>query len=199
METCVYQVLKDVLYNCTKPVSKGLRNIGYIYNYDDIDWDKVTYDETTPNIITALPMKEGKKGYKIAIPGKTPFTGTTTSMTEGTYRNNFTKSVAVVILDAGPDVSHSIIDPMANGKFLVVLENQYQGTDKKNTFQVFGVEQGLSASAIESDKYADDAQGGTSVTLQETDAPTFAYYLFETDIAATREMLESTLTVSPGE
>ena len=52
METCVYQVLKDVLYNCTKPVSKGLRNIGYIYNYDDIDWDKVTYDETTPNIIT---------------------------------------------------------------------------------------------------------------------------------------------------
>ena len=57
----------------------------------------------------------------------------------------------------------------------------------------------MSASAIESDKYADDAQGGTSVTLQETDAPTFAYYLFETDIAATREMLESTLTVSPGE
>ena len=88
---------------------------------------------------------------------------------------------------------------MANGKFLVVLENQYQGTDKKNTFQVFGVEQGLSASAIESDKYSDDTQGGTSVTLQETDAPTFAYYLFETDIAATREMLESTLTVSPGE
>ena len=57
----------------------------------------------------------------------------------------------------------------------------------------------MSASAIESDKYSDDTQGGTSVTLQETDAPTFAYYLFETDIAATREMLESTLTVSPGE
>ena len=69
MDKCDFSILKDIMYNCAKPVSKGLRNTGYIYNYDDIDWDTVTYDETTPNIITALPMKEGKIGYKIAIPG----------------------------------------------------------------------------------------------------------------------------------
>lgn len=194
--SCDFLIQSDIKYNCTDPVVKGLRNKGYLYNYDDIDWDKVTKDTTNSCILTNLPLVSGAKGYEIQIPGKTPFTGTTTSMTAGTYRNVFSKTVAVVILDASPEISAKVIDPLANGKFVVVLENQYQGTNKDNTFQIFGVEQGLSASAIESDKYSDDTQGGTSVTLIEENAPTFAHYLFTESVSATREMLEASLSTT---
>lgn len=195
METrCNFSIDKDILYNCDTPVTTGVGNIGYIYNYYDVDRDTIEKEEQNPQILTSFPLVKGKKGYKIFIPGKTPFTGTTTSLAEGTYRNGFTKTVNIVILDAGPDVVNDIINPLANGLFIVVLENKFQGTDKKNTFQVFGLELGLAASAIESDKYSEDTQGGTSVTLTETNAPTFAHFIFNESVTATRQMLEATLT-----
>lgn len=190
-ESCDYRLVADLAADCKARVVKGLRNNGFIVNYDDIDFGATTYDKTNPNIVTSLVLKTGKKAYNIYIPGKTPFTGTKKSMNAGTYRNTFTKEVGIVILDNGPEVAHNVIDQLANGMFVVILENKFAGADQKNTYEIYGLEQGLSASALEDDKYSDDTEGGWTATLQEEFAPTSGIFLFNESLVATRAALES--------
>ena len=112
------------------------------------------------------------------------------------YRNRFNKDVSVVILDNGPDVSHNIIDQLANGTFVVVLENKFAGADGKNTYEIYGLESGLTATALDDDKYSDDTEGGWLATLQEENAPTSGIFLFGESLSATRTALASLVSGS---
>lgn len=188
---CDYKLAADMVADCENASVGGMKNYGYIINYDDIDFDACARDESNRFILTSLVTKTGKKGYRMYVPGKTPFTGTNTAIADGTYRKKFTKTVSVVILDNGPDVVRDIIDPLANGKFVVVLENKFAGKDGKNTFQVYGFEQGLSATALADDKYSEETDGGWSSTLEESGAPSPALYLFNESVATTRTALQS--------
>lgn len=197
-QSCDYKLAADMMANCENPSIKGLRNYGYIINFDDIDFESCVRDETNPNVLTSLVLQSGKKAYRMFVPGKTPFTGTKTALAEGTYRKKFTKSVNLVILDNGPDVVKDIINPLANGLFVIILENKFRGKDGKNTFQVYGFEQGLVATAIADDKYSDDTDGGWSATLEEAEAPSAGIYLFNQSVASTRTALASLVAGSTG-
>lgn len=190
-DSCDYRLAANISAACAEKSVKGLESNAWVINRDDIDFDNCQRDASNPNILTTLVLKSGKRAYTAYNPGKNPFTGTTTSMTEGTYTNKFTKTAAIIILDSGPGVAHDIIDPLANGSYVVIFENKYKGVDKKNTFEVYGFELGLNANAIEKDMYSEDTDGGWSVTLQEVGAPTSAIYLFNETIAATRAALAS--------
>lgn len=195
-ESCDYQLAADLAASCTiKPV-KGIKSHGFIMNYNDIDFEATARDATNPNIVKSLILKTGKKAYKMYVPGKSPYTGTKKSLSAGTYRNRFNKDVSIVILDNGPEVAHNIIDQLANGTFVVVLENKFPGSDNKNTFEIYGLEAGLTATAMDDDKYSDDTEGGWLATLQEENAPTSGIYLYSESIAATRTALESLVSGS---
>lgn len=188
--TCDNLLSANIGYDCADPVVKGLRAMGYLCNYDDVDKDAV---EITDNVISSFALKSGKKAYRIAVPNTTPFNGTKTSMVAGTYRNTFDKTVQFVILDNGKDVTGKIIDKLANGKFVAILENEYsKGGD--NAFEVYGYEQGLKASALENDKYSADTEGGWMVTMTETQAPRSGIYFLSDDIEQTRSALEAMVT-----
>lgn len=195
-QSCDYKLAADMMSNCDNPSTKGLRNYGFIINYDDIDFDSCVRDESNSNILTSLVLKTGKKAYNMYVPGKTPFSGTNKALAEGTYRKKFTKGVGLVILDNGPSVVKDIINPLANGLFVVILENKFGGKDGKNTFEVYGFEQGLSATALADDKYSEDTDGGWSATLEEADAPSAGIYLFNQSVSATRTALASMVTGS---
>lgn len=190
-QNCDFKLASDLGANCENPSVAGLRNVAFIMNFDDIDFDATTFDETNPNIVKILVLKTGKRAYQAYVPGATPFTGTNKAMVKGAYRNKFTKTVNLVILDNGPEVSHNVIDQLANGLFVVVLENKFAGKDRKNTFEIYGLEQGLSASAMSDDKYSEETDGGWSATLEETNAPKSGVFLFGESIAATRTALAS--------
>ena len=185
-----------MMANCENPSTKGFRNYGYLINYDDIDFESCVRDESNPNILTTLVLQTGKKAYRMYVPGKTPYTGTNNALAEGTYRKNFTKGVSLVILDNGPDVVRDIINPLANGLFVAILENKYGGKDGKNTFEIYGFEQGLSATALADDKYSEDTEGGWSATLEESGAPSAGIFLFNQSVAATRTALVSLVSGS---
>ena len=59
-----------------------------------------------------------------------------------------------------------------------------------------GLEAGLTATAMDDDKYSDDTEGGWLATLQEENAPTSGIYLYSESIAATRTALESLVSGS---
>lgn len=170
-------------------------------NRADVDFAATVFNSTKKNVIETLAMKTGKKAYKVVVPGKAPFTGTKTSLVAGTYRSSFTNTVAIVILANDPDVCADVIDGLANGTYVVVLENKYKGLQKEDSpgdaaFQVYGYYQGLTATAIDNDKYSEETDGGWAVTLEEQKTPKSALFLYKTSYEATKSAV-ATLTAEP--
>ena len=199
VQACDFLLQADIVAPCDGLSSAGLKNTGYIVNYDDVDWDTLTKDSQNPNIVTSFVLKSGKNAYKVYVPGKTPYTGTNKALATGTYRNKFTKQVKLVVLSNGAGVCHDIIDQLANGRFVVILENDFQGATKDNTFEFYGLELGCAATEMSDDKYSEDTDGGWAVTLEETNAPTSGIFYLksvsqgESAIEATRAALEALL------
>lgn len=203
MGVCDDILKKDISPSCDAPVVQGLEQEGVIMNRADVDFAATVFNATRKNVIETLAMKEKKKAYKVVVPGKTPFTGTTTALATGTYRNSFTNTITLVILANDPDVCADIVDGLANGSYVVVLENKYKGLQKEENpgdaaFQVFGYYQGLTATTIENNKYSEDTEGGWTVTLEEQKAPKSALFLYKTSYEATKTAI-NTLTAEPAE
>lgn len=203
MGVCDEMLKKDIAPSCDDPVVPGYEQEGVIMNRDEVDFALTTFNATQKNVIETLAMKSGKKGYKVVVPGKTPYTGSKTSLATGTYRNTFTNALQIVVLDHGPEVCSDIIDGLANGSYVVILENKYKALQKESNpgnaaFQVYGYYQGLTATTLENDKYSEDTEGGWLVNLEEKKCPKSALFYFKTDYDTTKQALE-TLVTTPGE
>jgi hypothetical protein len=193
---CEELISSDIKPSCDNPIVNGVEPIGVIINRSDIDFPNVVYNATRKTVIESLPLKVGKKGYAISIPSNTPFAGTDTNLTEGTNSNKFTSNVGFVILNNDPDVTEKIIAGLANGTYVVVIQNKYNNKDKATTpsdsvHEVYGMDKGLRASALGNDKYSADTDGGWSVVLTEKEHPTPAYWLYDTDYATTATAFEA--------
>lgn len=195
MGECDYKLAKSIAFDCANMSEKGIEKVGYIVNYSDVLKASCNREG---NLLSAIALANGAKGYKVIVPEGTPFNGTLIEAVVGTYKTKWNKTVAFVVLDSGPDVSHDIIDKLANGKFVIILENVFAGADSKNKFEVYGFEQGLKMTAGTRDLYSDDTDGGWSVTLQEQNAPSSGLFLFDTDEAKTRQLLAALETAATG-
>ena len=203
MGVCDEILKKDIVPSCDDPVVPGYEQEGVIMNREEVDFALTIFNATQKNIIETLAMKSGKQAYKVVVPGKTPYTGSKTSLATGTYRNTFTNLLQIVVLDHGPEVCSDIIDGLANGSYVVVLENKYKAMQKEENpgnaaFQVYGYYQGLTATTLENDKYSEDTEGGWLVNLEETKCPKSALFYFKTDYETTKTALE-TLVTTPAE
>jgi hypothetical protein len=197
---CEFLIKSDIAINCDDPVVAGIEANGVIINRADIDFANVVRDITKKNVINTLPIKVGKKGYKIYVPGPTPFNNTATTMEKGTNRNKFTNDVGFVILDNDPDVCENVIDALANGEFVIVYENKFKNLNKASTpgdsaFQIVGYYQGLKAETLENNKYSADTEGGWNVLLKELNSPKSGLFLFDTDYATTKVKFDSLLNI----
>lgn len=193
---CDYAIKRDIVASCDDPLVPGVEQEGVIMNRKDIDFATVAFNATRKNVIETLALKEGKKAYKVIVPGRTPFTGTNTALAVGTYQNTFTNTVNMVILANDPDVCADIIDGLANGEYVVILENKAKNLQKEenpgdSAFQIYGYYQGLKAAEISNDKYAEDANGGWAVSLQETKVPKSALFLYKTDYETTKTAIDT--------
>lgn len=196
MAVCDYMIKQGISPSCDDPIVQGVEQRGIIINRDDIDFSATTFNSTRKNVIETIALKSTKKAYEVVVLGSAPFTGTNTALAAGTYRNTFTNTVSLVILDNGPDVCENVIDGLANGEFVVILENKFKGLQKEENpgdpaFQVYGWYQGLRASEMTNEKYSEDTDGGWAVSLQETRAPKSGVFLFKTDYETTAAAVES--------
>lgn len=196
MAVCDNFIKQGISPSCDDPLVQGVEQRGVIINRDDIDFSAAVFNATRKNVIETIALKSGKKAYEVVVMGSTPFTGTNTALATGTYRNTFTNTVSIVILDNGPDVCENVIDGLANGEFVVILENKFKGLQKEENpgdpaFQVYGWYQGLRASEMTNDKYSEDTDGGWAVSLQETRAPKSGVFIFKTDYETTAAAVES--------
>lgn len=193
---CDNAIKRDIELNCDDPIVPGLEKEGVIMNRSDIDFSTVAFNTTRKNVIETLAMKSGKKAYKVVVPGGTPYTGTNTALATGTYWNTFTNTVNMVILANDPDVCADIIDGLANGEYVAILENKAKNLQKEenpgdSAFQIYGYYQGLKAAEISNDKYSEETEGGWSVSLQETKVPKSALFYYKTDYDTTKTAIDT--------
>lgn len=162
------------------PVFKGVESIAYVFNKKEI----ASFTGPTsadPNVVTAITMgtdelNNNYVGYRIEQYGRTPFTGTTVEMVEGTFANKFTNTFQFMIPDNSPEAA-ALVDGIANGSLVAVIKNSYTGGDDRGQFQILGMQKGLKVSAVACDKYSDDSEGGWIVTLTEEGASKSAIFL----------------------
>lgn len=183
---CDTLLAADIAQDCSNPIIKGIERRGVIINRADVD--TITQ---SGNIVSAITLKSGKTGFNIVQPAASPFNGTQIAMEEGTYVNTFTNTVSFVILDNSPAVG-TIINALANGDYIVILENKHKGGTAGNaTYQIFGLQQGLTGSEITCEKYSDDTMGGWQVTLTETGATEAAVFFYVTSLSTTKTAFEA--------
>lgn len=193
---CDSLLQKDIAADCNAPIVRGMEPDGVICNRCDVDFAQTVFDSSCKNILQKMLLKTGKKGYAVVQMGASPYTGAKTSMEAGTYHNTFTNEVPIAILDNGPEVAEKIIDGLANGTYVLILKNKHKGADGKAEYQVYGYYQGLTASAIDNEKYSEDLDGGWLVTLQEKSVPKSALFYFNTDSTTTATQFEALKTES---
>lgn len=177
MALCEKLIKSCVAASCDNPVFAGVQSKAYIFNKSDIA--SVTYDQSNGNIITGFEMvNSAATGYAVSQLGKTPFTGTQTELVEGNFGNSFTNTVSFLVPDNSATASKDILDMLANGKFVVVMANEYTGSDDKSRWQVFGIKKGLTCTSMTCEKYSEDTNGGWAVTLTEEGAPQSGTFLY---------------------
>jgi hypothetical protein len=190
---CVDLIQQGYQKDCAREPKKGLGREAILINYEDVDWAKVVVGADA-NIITTLPLKSGKVGYSIQQ-FKDPFNGTAKAFHEGTYINSWDKTFVFATITRDQQQSLKLNDPLANGKYVVIVRNEDGGSDGKATFEIYGYHNGLKLTAADHNPYG-DTYGGDLFTSQEQEAGRSAMYLFNTDVATTEAAVQSYLGTS---
>lgn len=195
MPNCDNKIATNITYDACSPATKGLKAIGYLCNFDDVDHAAMK-SKLTGNQYSDFVLNEGAKLYKIFQSGKTPFSGATNEAQVGTYRTTWNKTLPFVLLNNGADVADNIVDKIANGRFVFIVENSYPGSNGDNAFEIIGLETGAMLSEGNNEKYNEDYGGGWSLTMLEENAPSSALYVLSETVAATRTKLEALCAAS---
>lgn len=183
------------------PNGRGYESDAVIINYEDIDWSRTMLDGDNSNLLKALVLKTGKRGYPVKQRGANPFTGSQTEMAESDFVHGFNHTVSMVEVDYSPEAV-GVINALANGKFVMVLHSaaakvksdvgqEVQTEDPSGEYPVFGLYQGLRASEITRDAYSDDSAGGWVINLVENNSPVSGLFLWAGTANATASMYES--------
>lgn len=186
MSVCTYLVSKAIQANCSNPIFGGLEQIGYLINRGDIS----SFTKTS-GVVSAIALKTGAQAYTVQQTGQQAFNGTSTEMQQGDVINTFNKVGSFIILDNAPDVSEKTVNPLANGEFVLILENKYKDSGNKSAFEIIGLDRGCRATSITQNKY--ENMGGWVVELTETETPNASTFFWDTDYATSKAALEALL------
>lgn len=183
--------------DCNAMPTTGMNSKAFIFNKAQID--HIEYDATNPNLATDIVMKTNSSdvayvGYQIDQLGRVPYTGTQTAFNSNDVMNNFTETFQFVYYDNSPTAALTL-DNIANGRFVVVAENEFEGTDGKGRYQIYGAGKALVASDINRDPYSDENLGAWIVQLQaENTSKSAVFFEHETSgTVDTATYLEQTL------
>lgn len=171
----------------------GFESLGYIVSRSDIDFASIKkgYKTDYPStVITQMALKDGKKG-KYIKQLKNPFQDTTVALAVGDYRSTFTNNVSFKIFGNSPEVS-KIVNGLASDEFVIILAQKEKGVNGESTYRVFGLDNGLTATATDNNAYDESLGNGWNITMEETGASSSAYYLFISTGVDTPPTIEAT-------
>lgn len=183
MSICDIKINNDITSPCSNPLYTGKKQKGWLINRDDV----ASYT-LTGNYVTGITLVTGAQAYFIECNEKRPYQGTITTMEDGDIQNTFAHTVLCHMANDGADFRTNVIEKLAGGRFVVILENLWGGENNDSFFPVYGLQRGLDCVA-ETTENVDN--GGWDFTLAETGLPMAGLYYWHTDEETSRNDLDA--------
>jgi hypothetical protein len=132
----------DFALSCDDKAKGGLESDVILINRDDIDYSAVTYDASNKTIVTNLQLTSGSTGYLLQGVKQVNTTAWELVKQEfsfDTFKHTF-NGVVLTPNSANKEQSEKLA---SGGKYVVVVNRKYKGTDNADAFEIFGLESGL--------------------------------------------------------
>jgi len=197
--TCTFAKLSGSIAKNCQNIVPGIKERIYLINYDEVDFDSCTFNSTNELIVESIVLKSTSPSYSaFYLDGQQMSNGKEAVYSPSKYMVGHTHAITAFIFDNDP-IAKKRFTELANGKFLAIVENNYNNTEKSGTpsdslWEVYGWDSGLYMT--EGGNNNADAQGGwylklaTAADAKESNVP---YTVFVTDASSTRVMIEGLL------
>lgn len=173
--------------NCDKPISSGTNGDLLLMTKADFDLavanGTITFDATTPNLITALVLSTGKQGFL--------FEGTDDQVKpkiEVVIKNGLTLYKQEIVFNSNmlDAESEKVLDSFQDTKVVAIYKNSFHGIAGETKYKVLGVDSGLILTARALEPLGEFA--GWVITLSSKENALEAhgqYSFYHTDEATT--------------
>ena len=179
----------NISKSCTNPVQAGTKDRGIILNFDDVIG--ITYD-TDGETVKDLILSSGAVGY--VIDGQNNSIEPLCTMVQQGFLNMFDHTVTMKGFDISPATKNEV-NSMKDGRFIIVTENFFKGTDGNSAFEVYGLTAGLEMSEIERNPNSEETQGAFHFvfTTIKNKEPKIAATFYDTDYTTTKAIVDALL------
>lgn len=186
--SCLKKITADIAFDCNDKAKKGLKGSkAVIINYDDLDLGATTVAGAT---ISSLATKSGTAGFSIGWYkdlGSTAVEYTPNDEVVDGFSHSF-----LCRLGTSSAANAEIASQLKGGRFIIVVETNYQGTAQAEAFKVYGFENGLELSEMTGS--SEEASGSLLFTLstKEDDFEEYPFQILkETDYSVTKASFDS--------
>lgn len=191
MATVCGKIAGNILKSCTKPLQGGTKDRAIVINFDDIA--SIVYNSTNVATIEDIVLTTGKLAYQ--IDGKNNSIAPKAMMVKQGFENMFDHTIQMKGFDISPDIKEQL-NSMKDGRFVVIVENYFKGTDGNSAFEVYGLTSGLELTTLERDPNNADTQGAFDFTFSTAlnKEPKLPNNLFVTSYAASKAVVDGLLS-----
>lgn len=185
----------NILFDCLNPIIGGVEAKIRIYNREDIAG--YVRNAVNPQIIEGITMvvdgAVARKGF--LYEGINASVKPKMEMVRKEYGNRYDHIVDFIVFKKG-SAAKAQLAKLANGSSVAVIENVSKSGD--TSFEVFGTDVGLELKSLTSDANDSATEGAFVLQLgspENVKEPHMPATLFVTSYAATKTMLDLTITV----
>ena len=186
------EISAGVLNDCDNPPVGGADDRLIIYNFDDIE--SYTYNVTDPRIIESIVMKADKVGY--VFEGKQQSNEPKQTLVKKKYNSSWDHEVTFKIFSGTP-IAKAQVEKMKDGKFIALIQNNYQGVAGNGAFELYGKATGLYLEASDRNIADTELLVAFNMVLKSSELykePLLPNTVFVTSLAATKIMVDGTIT-----
>jgi hypothetical protein len=185
------KVARDKAINCDDKLSGGVKDVLYLFNYDDII--DVTYSVSSPQTVTGIVLASGARGYRWE--GKNNSIAPETAFKRGTYVENFEHKLAFILF-SNTEEDKEDVEALGAGRYVGIVENNLRRGSANVAFEIYGIDSGMLVPDGGITRMPNDAdlQGAYSLTLQSSEKSREAHLpatFLDTDYETTRDTLLS--------
>lgn len=185
------RITAGITNDCDDLLVGGVKAKLYLFNLDDIVG--YTLNVTNKQIIEAITLETSPAASGYVFEGYLNSIEPSVNLNKGAYFNQWNHQILFRIFSNIPDTKKQI-EALSKGRFVAIIENNYQGDDGNAAFELYGKKVGLEATVIEANKNDADSQGAWVITLatpETTKEPNAPATVFITNYATTKALVEA--------
>lgn len=192
MYSCVGDLAANIKMDCVHPLEGGYTGRAIILPESAMSGLTLTRDASNPRIVKGIAFDSGEDmstyGFIVDNVTMTPFDGSSTTGNGDAGYPKFVKAMAIRIPERGAAVSKNVIEPLAFGRFIMIVEKEDKVGD--GSIEIIGLQSAMRCVDPSTISRQETANGGAwTATLQCSEQFAEVVY-FNTDYATTHADFE---------